>query len=137
MSGPDQRHALGVARETSRLLGSAEVHRSVIAAALLHDVGKVESGVGTFARAGITSVAIVVGRSRVQRWADDRTEPRRLRYRTRVGAYLSHDRIGAALLERAGSEPFTSTWAREHHQPPVSWTIDPVLAHVLKAADDD
>ena len=53
MSGPDRRHAVGVARETVRLLrglvsARGLATREVVAAALLHDVGKVESGLGTF-----------------------------------------------------------------------------------------
>src|SRR5271157_6524735 len=64
MSGPDRRHAIGVARDTIRLLGPARVRREVIAAALLHDVGKVESSLGTFARVGVTFIAVVFGRSR-------------------------------------------------------------------------
>ena len=50
MSGPDRRHAVGVARETMRLLQLNEPPREVVAAALLHDVGKVESSLGTFSR---------------------------------------------------------------------------------------
>ena len=30
-----------------------------------------------------------------------------------------------------------TTWAREHHWPEEMWTLDPRIAHVLKAADDD
>ena len=52
MSGPDRRHAVGVARDTVQLLQPASPPRDVVAAALLHDVGKVESGLGTFARVG-------------------------------------------------------------------------------------
>jgi HD domain len=137
MSGPDRRHAIGVARETTQLLGMASPPREVLAAALLHDVGKVESGFGTFARAAITSVAIVFGRSRVRAWADHGTASGRNRYRARVGSYFNHDQLGARLLERVGSEPLTSAWAREHHSPPETWTIDPTIGAALKAADGD
>jgi len=37
----------------------------------------------------------------------------------------------------AGSDPLTEAWARQHHRSPDSWTIDPVVAAALKAADDD
>jgi hypothetical protein len=28
-------------------------------------------------------------------------------------------------------------WAGEHHRPPQNWTVDPVIAGALHAADDD
>ncbi|MDQ3757018.1 MAG: phosphohydrolase, partial [Actinomycetota bacterium] len=41
MSGPDRRHAVGVAKRVEAALG-AQATPPVLAAALLHDVGKVE-----------------------------------------------------------------------------------------------
>ncbi len=38
--------------------------------------------------------------------------------------YLAHDRLGAELLQRAGSNELTTTWAREHHLSPARWTVD-------------
>jgi len=49
MSGADRRHAVGVARRVERALG-IEATRAVLAAALLHDVGKIESGLSTYGR---------------------------------------------------------------------------------------
>ncbi len=69
MSGPDRRHAVGVARDTVQLLQPATPPRDVVAAALLHDVGKVESGLGTFARVGVTLAAMTAGRSRLLAWS--------------------------------------------------------------------
>jgi hypothetical protein len=37
----------------------------------------------------------------------------------------------------AGSDPLTEMWTREHHRPADQWTIDPVVAQVLKDCDDD
>lgn len=115
MSGADRRHAVGVARRVERSLGEGATP-AVLAAALLHDVGKVESGLGTFGRV----VATVVG-------------PRTERFRR----YRSHPEVGAALLELAQADPLTVTWAREHHLPPARWTLPPEVAAALKAADDD
>src|SRR5579859_5817359 len=53
MSGPDRRHAVDVARAAARLLG-AEPGREVLAAALLHDVGKIEARLGAFGRVAVT-----------------------------------------------------------------------------------
>lgn len=147
MSGPDRRHAVGVARDTLRLLddGGPEPGRPVVAGALLHDVGKVVSGLGTVARAAVTAVALVVGRSRLagteastpaDAWSDTGAAGRRS-LRRRVQCYFRHDRIGADLLRQAGSDGLTVAWAEEHHLPPDRWTIDRRMADALKAADGD
>ncbi len=41
------------------------------------------------------------------------------------------------MLTEAGSDPLTVAWAREHHLPPLQWTVDPVVAEALHSADDD
>jgi hypothetical protein len=137
MSGPDRRHAVGVARDTIALLGPDQSRREVVAAALLHDVGKVESSFGTFARVWITFAAMFVGRSRLIRWAGTPPDDRRPSWRARVGLYLTHDRLGAQLLERAGSQVLTVSWAAEHHLAPELWTVDATIGDALKAADGD
>ena len=115
MAGPDRRHAVGVARRVG-----TDAPRPVVAAALLHDVGKVEAGLGTFGRV----VATVAGRRAVARDG-------------RFGRYLRHDAIGAELLRAAGSDPLTIAWAAEHHLPPSRWTVPAEVGAALKAADDD
>jgi hypothetical protein len=130
MSGPDRRHAAGVAREVERRLGDAAT-RPVLAAALLHDVGKVESGFGTFGRVGATLAAAALGRDRVGGWWERRG------LRGRVGRYVRHPEIGAGLLRTAGADPLTAAWAAEHHLPPQRWTVPAELARVLHAVDDD
>jgi hypothetical protein len=124
MSGPDRRHAVGVARRTDAELGE-EATRPVLAAALLHDVGKVDSGFGPIRRSLATVVGWVAGHDRAATWDN------------RVGRYLTHDAIGAKLLAAAGSDPLTIAWAREHHLPPARWTIPPTIGTALKSADDD
>ncbi len=126
MSGPDRRHAVAVAHRVADALGGrSAAGRPVLAAALLHDVGKVTSGLGTFGRVGATALAMVGGRDRMA------ASP------GRVGAYLCHDRIGGDLLEAAGSDRLTVAWAREHHLPPERWSVSRPVAEALKAADDD
>jgi len=137
MSGPDQRHAVEVARDVVHRLPPGEPPRTVIAAALLHDVGKVESRLGTFARVGVTLAAMAAGRAKLLGWAQRATPRQRQSLRRRVGLYLAHDQVGAELLEAAGSEPLTSTWAREHHLPAERWSVERRFATALKAADDD
>src|ERR687891_541713 len=50
MSAPDRRHAVGVARRVDVALGP-DASRPVLAAALLHDVGKIDSAFGPVRRA--------------------------------------------------------------------------------------
>lgn len=141
MSGPDRRHAAGVAADTAALLGlpcsdpagEGIPPRPVMAAALLHDVGKIESGYGTFARVAITLAAIGAGRDRLTTALPDDAP----RWRVRVRDYLIHDDHGARLLEAAGSDTLTCAWAGEHHRPRETWTVEQVYADALKAADGD
>jgi hypothetical protein len=130
MRNPDRRHAVGVARDVERSLGN-EATRPVIAAALLHDVGKIESGLRTYGRVIATLCGLIVGREQARVWMRSRGFTRR------VGLYLLHPEIGGDLLGIAGSDPLTEAWTREHHKPSDEWTIDPVVAKVLKDCDDD
>jgi len=135
MSGPDRRHAVAVAHRAAAALGNADgagVPTAAIVAALLHDSGKVESSFGTFARVAATAVAIGSNREKVAEWAESATGVKR-----RFGLYVTHDRIGARMLEEAGSDPLVVAWAGEHHLPPDRWTVAPVVGRVLKDADDD
>jgi len=131
MSGPDRRHAVRVARTSAQLLERAgeAPRREIVAAALLHDVGKVASRLGTLARVVVTFASMALGEERV-----GGTRPRTGR-RAGVRRYLEHDRIGGELLRGAGSDPFTVAWAEQHHLPPERWTIDRRLGELLKAAD--
>ncbi len=138
MSGPDRRHAVGVAREAIADLapdGTSPVGRPVLAAALLHDIGKVEAGLGTWGRAAVTIVAMAAGRNQVVAWSPPDAGVGGLR--ASAGRYVTHDRLGAALLLDAGSDPLTVAWAAEHHLPEASWTVERRIADALKAADGD
>ena len=85
MTNQDRRHSIGVARRF--LAARPEASRAEIAGALLHDVGKIECGLGTLGRV----VATVVG----PYFSD--------RFRT----YHDHEAIGARLVAEAGSDPVT------------------------------
>jgi hypothetical protein len=124
MSGPDRRHSAAVARRVAGALGPRAT-RPVLAAALLHDVGKGASGLRTGGRVVATVTAGLVGRERAAAWD------------SAIGRYLRHDAIGAALLTQAGSDPLTVAWTREHHHPRATWSVPHAEADVLKAADDD
>jgi hypothetical protein len=124
MPGPDRRHSAAVARRVEADLGPRAT-RPVLAAALLHDVGKSASRLRTPGRVVATVTAGLVGRDRAAAWD------------SAIGRYLRHDRLGAALLEQAGSDPVTVAWTREHHHPRERWTVGADVADALKAADDD
>jgi hypothetical protein len=84
MSNQDRRHSAKVARRFVAARPAAT--RAEIAGALLHDVGKIECGLGTWGRV----VASLVG-------------PRTARFRI----YHDHERIGAELAAVVGSDPAT------------------------------
>lgn len=130
MSGPDRRHAVGVARRAAAALGPLAT-RPVVAAALLHDVGKVDSGFGPARRAVATVVQMAWGHAAARRWRHRRGPL------GRTGRYLCHDDIGADLLAAAGSDAMTVAWAREHHLSPDRWTVPAEVGAALKLADDD
>jgi hypothetical protein len=133
MSGADRRHAVAVARRVDRSQGVAgdAGGRAVVAAALLHDVGKIEAGLGPFGRSAATVAAAALGHDRVSAWSN------RSGWRGRFGRYVLHPDLGGLLLAGAGSEPLTMAWAVEHHRPPDAWTVPPDVGAALKAADDD
>lgn len=124
MPGFDRRHAVGVAQEVDRLLGG-QAQRPVLAAALLHDVGKIDSGLGVVQRVGATVWKAVRGFERASEGDG------------RVARYVRHPQIGADLLLQSGSDELTIAWAREHHRPQAAWTVPMELGRALKAADDD
>ncbi len=135
MSNPDRRHAVGVARDVVAELGDEVADRAVVAAALLHDVGKVVSGYRTPARVVATLVWAAVPADRRSStalgWAG-RGRPWR-----RMGEYRRHPELGEALLIDAGADPVTSSWAGDHHRSADRWRVAPAIGAVLKACDDD
>ena len=85
LSVADRRHSIIVAHRFAEF-SSAPPSRDEIAGALLHDIGKVDTRLGTYQRV----VATVVG-------------PRTDRFRR----YHDHERIGADMLRAAGSSDVT------------------------------
>jgi hypothetical protein len=130
MYGPDRRHSVQVARDVERSLGH-EATAPVLAAALLHDVGKLDSGLRTFGRVVATLTIRLAGRTEVLRWQRSRGLHRR------IALYARHPELGAQMLTLAGSDPLTVAWAREHHRPRDEWTVPVDIATVLDACDND
>jgi hypothetical protein len=131
MPGPDRRHSAAVARRVERALGDAAT-RPVLAAALLHDVGKLDAGLGVFGRSVATVMGAAARPRRVDRWAQTSG------FRRRVAWYLHHDERGADRIRAAGGRDVAARWARAHHQRdrwPASGVPIPV-AEALEAADN-
>ncbi len=84
MAVPDRRHSITVARRFESRGGTWS--RDEMAGALLHDIGKLDSGLGTLGRV----VATIAG-------------PRSDRFRR----YHDHERRGAEMLLEAGSSEVT------------------------------
>lgn len=130
MSSQDRRHSVGVAERIVEFLGE-DATRPVVAAALLHDVGKIDSRLGTFLRVVATLSVKAAGHETAELWVRGSGVTRR------IGLYVRHPRIGGDHLAMAGSDPLTEAWAREHHLPPDDCSLDHAIAHALREADDD
>lgn len=149
---PDRRHSARAARQVecwlanqpnqdNQLRGAAlaastaenESTNWVLAAALLHDIGKIEADFGTWGRVFATVVIKVVGSGRVAQWAGMGG------WRGRVCSYMRHPEIGAELLRGADSDPRTVAWAADHHKPSEHWTptIPAKIARALHQVDND
>jgi hypothetical protein len=130
MYGPDRRHSVQVARDVERRLG-VEATSPVLAAALLHDVGKVDAKLRTYGRVVATLTIKLAGRDDVVEWR------RSTGIHRRIALYALHPKIGGDALALAGSDPLTVAWAREHHDPRATWTVPLEIADVLDACDND
>ena len=104
MRAPDRRHSILVARRFADLRPTAI--RDEVAAALLHDVGKIDSDLGT----GERVLATVLG-PRTDRWR----------------RYHDHERIGAQLGRDAGSTTTTLEILTDPDHP---------VARIIRMADD-
>lgn len=107
----DQRHAFDV-RE--RLGG----HEFLYEAALLHDIGKTDSGLGAISRSFAT-MWNRVGLPATGRWSE----------------YLNHGEAGAQQLEGLGAGDLAIAFAR-HHPGTTPRGIDPEAWHLLEQADN-
>ncbi len=131
----DQRHSIEVARRVDgALAGTAEAGDARwLAAALLHDVGKLDSGLGVFARVGATVAGGLAGHEYAHAWSTRRGITRR------VGLYLRHPELGANRIRVVGGREEAARWAAAHHEA-ERWGSTGIPAPVVDAlhtADDD
>ena len=111
----DRSHSVRAARRLERRLAQTP-HAGDMrwpAAALLHDVGKTAAALSMVERAAATLLRRAVGLSRARGWA---ALPKGLR--RRVGLYLIHGEIGAAMIRAAGGREEVALWAEVHQTHP-------------------
>ncbi len=117
LGAADQRHSIVVAR---RFVEIAEPSPppAAIAGALLHDVGKLDAGLGVIGRVAATVWGAAVG------------ERRRTVGDGRFARYWRHEPIGAEWCASAGSDPLTIQLVGRSPDAPST------LADALRRADD-
>jgi hypothetical protein len=130
----DRRYSIRMARLVEGGLADTEYagEERWLAVALLHDVGKLDAGLGVTGRSVATVLAAVAGRARVDRWTCATG------FRLRTAIYMHHDERGAARIRAAGGREEAAGWALAHHHRdrwPASGVPGPV-AEALTAADD-
>ena len=108
----DAAESIGVARRVAKFVDLDDADRSdIIAAALLHDVGKLDSELGTYGRVVATVAAKLAGRSMVEAWVHSTGFTRR------CGLYLQHAQLGGVRIRVAGGREVAAAWAVAHHDP--------------------
>jgi len=124
----DRRHTIGVARRVARELAPTPFAGDTrwVAAALLHDIGKVQSRLSVFGRVVATLAGKATGKRRVAQWSEGRGVTRR------VGQYLAHGPIGADLIRVAGGRDDVAAWAAIHHDR-SAWADAPIPGAVVRA----
>lgn len=111
----DQAHAAAAAAYVAQRQPD---RADLIAAALLHDVGKAVSRLGPFRRSLATAL----------RWA-------RVPMTRRMSAYLDHGPIGADMLERSGAAEMAILFARWHTRAEPPAGVSPTEWALLREAD--
>ena len=135
MPAHDRRHSVAVARRVERALSDTP-HRDDprwVAAALLHDVGKLDSGLGVLGRVAATLAGAAGGHEMADAWSTKRGVTRRF------GLYLRHAELGETRLRVIGARDEAAVWAGAHHDQ-HAWgalTLPALVIATLDEADDD
>lgn len=130
----DRRHAISVARRLERLLvGTSHAgDPRWLAAALLHDVGKLEARLGVLGRVAATLVIQGFGEREVAGWRAGSG------WRRKASLYLAHGEIGAAMIRAAGGREEAARWAEAHHHLEMVPTALPgEVTRALAASDPE
>ena len=114
MSAADQRHSLRVCQA---LLARGCVDRDLLAAALLHDVGKAQGRVPFWTRPTIVLGKLCAPRLLKRLAVDPRQHKALPRWRRALSNAWWHAEIGAELAAAAGLSEKAVLYIRTHHQP--------------------
>jgi hypothetical protein len=127
----DQRHAIGVARDVQARLADTPYADDPrwLSAALLHDIGKLDSRLGIYGRVVATVSGAAVGREHADAWSESSGFTRR------VGLYLRHAELGADRIRIAGEPEEVARWSEAHHDP-STWADLPIPPEVVTALDE-
>lgn len=135
MPNHDQRHSIGVARGVEGALAGTEFADDPrwLAAALLHDIGKLDSRLGVYGRVVATVSGAVAGRHMADAWSE------RDGFTRRVGLYLRHPQLGADRIRLVDGPEEAAAWAAAHHDPDrwATTGIPEAVVLALVASDDD
>jgi len=131
----DQRHSIRVAREVVALLAGTEYADDPrwAEAALMHDIGKLDAGLGVFGRVAATLAGTAAGYGMADAWSEKRGVTRRF------GLYLRHPELGETRIQMCEGSREASLWASAHHDSDA-WAatgIPQPVIDALLAADDD
>ncbi|MFM8305341.1 MAG: hypothetical protein ACKOA9_13775 [Actinomycetota bacterium] len=131
----DRRHSVRVGRAVeAALAGTAHAgDPCFVEAALLHDVGKLDSGLGVLGRVAATVAGAVAGWDRAEPWSRGRGITRRF------GLYLRHPDLGAVRIRECGGSAEAAAWAACHQDPArhCEAGLPAPVVDALAAADDD
>jgi len=135
LSNHDRRHSIRVARHVERTLASTTESGDPRwpAAALVHDVGKLDAGLGVLGRVGATLAGAAAGQEMAGPWSARRGITRC------VGLYLRHPELGATRIRVVGGREEVARWAAAHHQEDerAATGLPAVVVDAMVAADDD
>jgi hypothetical protein len=135
MPNHDRRHSIRVARNVEAELANTDYASDPrwAEAALLHDIGKLDSGLGVFGRVLATLAGATAGHDMAEAWSQKRGVTRKF------GLYLRHPELGASRIRLCNGSREAALWA-EAHQDPELWPstgLPDVVIAALAAADDD
>jgi hypothetical protein len=122
----DRRYSIRVAQRVRTLLAGTEFAGDPRwpAAALLHDVGKLDADLGVAGRVVATALGALVPSARHSEG--------------RIGRYLRHGELGQHRIRAAGGREEAARWAAAHHDRD-EWAgtgVPAPVAEALAAADD-
>lgn len=131
---PDQRHALAVCR---LLIARGWEHPDLLAAALLHDVGKAEANLTLLYRAAIVLLERLAPSLLVLLSGDGTASASLPAWRRPFAFHARHAAIGAQQAQRAGCSALTVALIRRHHEPiQIARTEEERLLLILQHADN-